>query len=57
MPASRHSASAASMMSIKIFVLAASVDVTGLRSESVSCDDHPLDQRMRIALHQVAILE
>ena len=41
----------------QIFVLAAGVDVAGVRPERPAGDDHSLDHRVRVALHQVTIFE
>ena len=37
--------------------LAAQVDEAVLRADRVRADDHPFDQRVRIDLHQLAVVE
>src|SRR5262249_37374649 len=41
----------------QVIELAANVDVRGLRSDRIAADETPLDQQVRVALHQQVILE
>ena len=56
-PASCASASAASMISRLLLVLAADVDEGLVRARRVGADDDALDEHVRALLHELAVLE